>query len=547
MNYELLDEDDHSYHLQDPKGKQIKIAKQAISDALHEKIRGYAKGGKVESPFEDLSAGSDPLMSPLEEPQSESIPDYTSAAQPYSRLDSIMTNLPESPRLEAGKERSNIPSWNRSSQQDEVSESSPGMENLIASNGSIPRDSVQPNQNISVNQVPIGGESAGQSGLPSIAAPGDVSRVQGAPGMDPYGQMMSANKLQSQAQQNYYSEAKKAQDEANTRNIEIDNTHAQISSGLNKQQDALMQAMMSQKIEPNRLWSNAGTGSKISAAIGMILGGIGAGLTGGPNQALQVINRLVDQDIDAQKSELGKKQTLYSMNLQKYRDEQTAYAATKAQLSAVTQGKLSSAAAVLGTQQAKATELQANAQIGVYRQQLNQQIAQQQTVRAVMGHLQNTGDMSYADYLPDKQREEALSRAVPGYGLANTKEAAAKANELVSTTKAGTELINQLKTFSGKPLSKVSPADKRQAETLSRMIIGQIREGVLGPGTVNDSERKILEGIVSNPTNVFQLSSTAKRSLETIVDSLETKQRIGLTQYGIKNVPKKLDKGAPIR
>ena len=545
MDYELLNEDENSYHLKDPKGKELRIAKQALSDALHEKIKGYAKGGLVEED-ESSNNSDDPLFnlglgeSPA--PRTEITEDYTSKYNPRD----LSLRLPETPVLSESKFDPSAAAASVSGLgkkpdiQPQFSGYQAAPSNLVASNGGVPRDAIgQPIQ----MEVPVGGEATPQAQKAGV--PG-LPEQQGSGFDSVFGQMIGANKLQAQAQQQYYKTAEQEQNAVNARNMEIDNLHSQEMAGLEKQQGELMNAFMTQKVDPSRLWSNASTGSKISAGIGLILGGLGAGLTGGPNQALQVINRLVDQDIDAQKTELGKKQTLYSMNLQKFRDANTAYAATKAQLAAGLQGKLASAAAAMGTQQAKASEMQANAQINLYRQQLNQQVAQAQTARAVLGHIGKTGDVSYAGYLPEKQREDALNRAVPGFGLATTKEAAAKANELVTTTKAGVDMINQLKSFANKTGSSISPNDKADAETLSRMIMGQIREGVLGPGTVNDAERAILEKIVANPTNVFQMSSTAKTTLDRIINTLETKQRIGLTQYGLKP-PAKLDRGAPIR
>ena len=41
-----------------------------------------------------------------------------------------------------------------------------------------------------------------------------------------------------------------------------------------------------------------------------------------------------------------------------------------------------------------------------------------------------------------------------------------------------------------------------------------MRLDILGPGTVTDSDRKLLESIVRNPTDVFSLSSSNKKALE---------------------------------
>lgn len=47
-------------------------------------------------------------------------------------------------------------------------------------------------------------------------------------------------------------------------------------------------------------WANKSTGQKILAAIAMVIGGAGAGLTGGPNLAVQVINQALERDLKVQ-------------------------------------------------------------------------------------------------------------------------------------------------------------------------------------------------------------------------------------------------------
>lgn len=65
---------------------------------------------------------------------------------------------------------------------------------------------------------------------------------------------------------------------------------------------AAVDSQMNMKVDPGRLMSTKSTSERVGLVLASILGGIGAGLTHGPNMALEVINRAVDQDIDAQKS-----------------------------------------------------------------------------------------------------------------------------------------------------------------------------------------------------------------------------------------------------
>jgi hypothetical protein len=69
----------------------------------------------------------------------------------------------------------------------------------------------------------------------------------------------------------------------------------------------IQKELQTQKIDPNRVWGNKSTGGKIATAIGIILSGIGSGLTGGPNLAMQVIDGEIERDLDAQKANLDNK------------------------------------------------------------------------------------------------------------------------------------------------------------------------------------------------------------------------------------------------
>jgi hypothetical protein len=66
-------------------------------------------------------------------------------------------------------------------------------------------------------------------------------------------------------------------------------------------------------IDPNRYMSSLNTGQRISTGIGLILGGMGSGITGGPNPALDFLNKQIDRDIEGQKAEMGKKENLVSL------------------------------------------------------------------------------------------------------------------------------------------------------------------------------------------------------------------------------------------
>lgn len=119
---------------------------------------------------------------------------------------------------------------------------------------------------------------------------------------------------------------------------------------LNEDNKTLANKIATQEIDANHYFTDIGTGGKIATAIALALGGIGAGLTKGPNLAYESLQKAIDRDIEAQKADLGKKQTLLSHNIQRYGNMASGIAATAMQLNAMTQGQIAQTAARSGGQ-----------------------------------------------------------------------------------------------------------------------------------------------------------------------------------------------------
>lgn len=62
----------------------------------------------------------------------------------------------------------------------------------------------------------------------------------------------------------------------------------------------------------------------------------------------------------------------------------------------------------------------------------------------------------------------------------------------------------------------MSNADKAKAVSLVRQLQGLLREDILGPGTVTDSERAILDIIIQNPTKWWSASGTYDEKMKTL-------------------------------
>lgn len=71
--------------------------------------------------------------------------------------------------------------------------------------------------------------------------------------------------------------------------------------------DTLAKDVASSKIDPNRLFGNADTGTRMALAIGGMFGGIAAAINGGENQFIKTIDGLISRDMQAQQANLTNK------------------------------------------------------------------------------------------------------------------------------------------------------------------------------------------------------------------------------------------------
>lgn len=147
------------------------------------------------------------------------------------------------------------------------------------------------------------------------------------------------------------------------------------------QNKALIDSIQKGQVDPNRFLSSMGTGQKVALNIGLILGGIGAGMTGGPNIAQQMLMKNIDNDIEAQKTELGKKTSLLSYNMQHFGNIKDAIAMTKAQMVAMTDAKIKQAAAAASDPIAKARAMQASSELISKQNDILKGIATNQTLQ----------------------------------------------------------------------------------------------------------------------------------------------------------------------
>lgn len=157
------------------------------------------------------------------------------------------------------------------------------------------------------------------------------------------------------------------------------------------QDQQLMQAYMDKKIDPNAVINSMSTGKKIMTSLGLLFSGIGSGLTGQKNLALEMINNNIARDLESQKLAQGQAYNAYQMHREGTKDEFTAdLQHQKDNLLAIDAAIEQQKAKLMGPQAiAAATQTQ----LGIRNQilDLNQKSAMWDATRAALGN-QNPGD-----------------------------------------------------------------------------------------------------------------------------------------------------------
>lgn len=180
-------------------------------------------------------------------------------------------------------------------------------------------------------------------------------------------------------------EMAQAYQEIQARQESIKKTYEEKLAAAQKRGDGLKQEIKDQKIDPRGFWNKKDTSGKISAGIAIMLSGIGQGLAGGQNMAMQVIDKAIDRDIDAQKAELGKKQSLMSMYVQEGHDLQAAYQLAKADLLDATSTQLKMTASKFAGAKAQAVAQSQSGALDVQAAQLRMQVMAQGQEMAMRG------------------------------------------------------------------------------------------------------------------------------------------------------------------
>lgn len=227
-----------------------------------------------------------------------------------------------------------------------------------------------PSTNININAAPT--PQPGQSMQSTQPAPINIPQAPATPSVTlPNGSMSApgvAQTAQSGMDLNAQVAAEKGKADAvyqkqfldeRARQAQLDQQHI---ADLKGHTDDFANYMKTNPINPNAYLENMNAGRKMQTGLGLLLGGFGSGLGGGPNMALDSLNKQIDRNIDAQKARSEQAKTVYGAYKDLYGNENIATNLAKVSANDILVHQAEMTAAQLNTPQVQANLMQLKAQ-----------------------------------------------------------------------------------------------------------------------------------------------------------------------------------------
>jgi len=270
---------------------------------------------------------------------------------------------------------------------------------------------------------------------------------------------------------------------------------------------------------PKDFWAEKSTASKILAALSVGVGAYASTTGGGPNFAMKIIDDAIQRDANLQEA---KRRGLKEAGAQKLSGYQTQLAA------------LGDASAARDADIANKYKYM----IGRVTQFENSLKGPEAKAQAM--DMRGQLEAQYGTYLASAAEKAAKAKGdkaenfIPSLGVyAYSKKAAEGYNELAAATNVATDGVQELLRISNVSGKEITPKIRAEAETTASLVRAALRVPILGPGTVNDAERALMERVVADPTSIFSLNESNKTRLQTLMKRLDANLKQQQRAYGL--------------
>ncbi len=308
-------------------------------------------------------------------------------------------------------------------------------------------------------------------------------------------------------------------------NLQDYQTHFQ---NLDTERKNLVQDINDQHINPNHYLGDMGTASKVGTAIGLIAGGLGAGLLGQANPALDFLNKQIDRDIAAQKANLGKSENLLSANMRQFQNQRDATDMTRVMQNDIISNQMKQEAAKATGPLAKARLLQAAGALDQQSAPIMSQIAMRKTLLGGMAAGRVAPEQVIRAIVPPAQQEPMFKELKEAEGMVRLRDQALSAFDQISAINTkGNRLLNPVQS-------------KSQIEKLIGSIVPTISKESAGRYTESDAAA-IEHVLVSTPWDDANSRALGRRELDKLMSSKLNFPQLKAYGIGPEHIPSRFD------
>lgn len=503
--FKKIHSDERTTTLQHPHGHEIRISHGSLSTKMRQqlsKLPGMEDGSKAKKlePVKMADGGETPSK------EAEKIIDIT-LPEAGSATPAAPTDFIESPALQAlgqGDQASALALTQPMAQP-------MGMMSDLSGQPSATPPAPMP----SAPQLTPTTPEAGMA--PSLAQP------------DPFGaKATEAATLQGLQQQQVgikgeaAAQAKLGQEQAKIKQQQVANEQALLKDykgnfdAISQETQQFKKALMDQHIDPQRYMGKMDTSQKLNTAIGLILGGMGGGASG-HNPAQEFLQKQIENDIEAQKAEIGKRATLLEANLKLMGNLNDATKMTHLMMNESAMHQIEQAAAKNMGPAAKAAALKTMGQLQQQNAGIIGQLAMKRTILSGVNNGQVMPERIVEMVIPEHDRGEARKELKEAQNLSAARDNTLNAfDQLTKIQTASNRVMNPLQS-------------KRQVEGILGAVIPALSKATAGRFT--EADAKVLEDAMPHIGDDAETLAIKRAKIDALVS--EQMHAPILKNYGI--------------
>lgn len=293
-----------------------------------------------------------------------------------------------------------------------------------------------------------------------------------------------------------------------------------------KQIDDEQRAVSELRVDPDRYWNNMSTLQKIMGSLA-----VATGRASGDKNAGNVIANAIERDIEAQKIAIGQKQkgvdgriNSYERFKDKFKDDEMAQLASMDTGLKVAQLKIQQIAAKTGSMDTQGKLMGVMGELEQKRAAIRMQIGEK------LAGMYGGGDLN-----PEAMDKDKRERWVPGFGPAYSKEDATTMKVAIGKAKMAKDTINEILQIAEMgSMQKLSPELAGRAQILATQVKAAIRDDVVGPGTLSETDKALLDATAADPSKIFALGAALKGKYKAISEGVDRGLAAKAYGFGLK-------------